>query len=522
MFFREVESIKRFICIILTLILIVVVFSGCKSEFSLSCRMGVYPKTLDPQVASSALQLTVAQNSFEGLMRLDENGAPVKAAAESFEISPDGLTYTFILRDGAKWSNGDEITASDFQFGLLRATDSATKSPYGYMLSSIKGASERLAGSDSVLGVSVSGSSKLVIMLKEKNDAFLSVLCHPVAFPCNRKYFESCNGKYGMSAKHIISNGLYKVSYIIEGELIRLVKNSNYSGPASTLCSRIDFDFKPLGKDTELKSEILSGKWSIAAADAVTSKEAQTSGRNVYKDHDAVYCLLFNSASTLCRHPNTRRALAMSSPEISSGFYTTADRLIPSDLSIGGRSASEIPELSVFKKTRDTKTARDLFLEYAPKQVLEDISKISVYCPDEPELLEAAKSVVSDWQKELGAYFNIKALDEQSLADKVASGGYSIAFAKIPSYDHSASDLIRNLYITVGSPDALGGELRQVTSCAGGSRLVTSINAFSAALENGSYAIPVFEASSDFVCSDSITGFKLSSFGTVDFSMIRK
>ncbi len=91
-------------------------------------------QSLDPQVATDGTSFEVIADYTDGLMQMDADGAAVPAIAETYDISEDGKTYTFHLRD-AKWSNGEAVTAADFVFGWQRAVDPATASEYSYMLS---------------------------------------------------------------------------------------------------------------------------------------------------------------------------------------------------------------------------------------------------------------------------------------------------------------------------------------------------------------------------------------------------
>ena len=100
------------------------------------------PKTLDPQLASDASGITIDSLLYEGLTRLDKEGKVVPAAAEKWDVSEDGLNWTFHLRKGMKWANGDPVTAKDFAFAWLRALDPKTASEYAYELYYIKGAQE--------------------------------------------------------------------------------------------------------------------------------------------------------------------------------------------------------------------------------------------------------------------------------------------------------------------------------------------------------------------------------------------
>ena len=94
-------------------------------------------ESLDPQLATDGTSFEVIADYTDGLMQMDADGAAVPACAESYEVSEDGTTYTFHIREDAVWSNGDPVTANDFVFAWQRAVDPANASEYSYMLSDI-------------------------------------------------------------------------------------------------------------------------------------------------------------------------------------------------------------------------------------------------------------------------------------------------------------------------------------------------------------------------------------------------
>lgn len=94
-------------------------------------------ESLDPQQATDGTSFEVIADYTDGLMQMDADGQAVPAIAESYEVSEDGLTYTFHLRTDATWSNGTPVTAADFVFGWQRAVDPEVASEYAYMLSDI-------------------------------------------------------------------------------------------------------------------------------------------------------------------------------------------------------------------------------------------------------------------------------------------------------------------------------------------------------------------------------------------------
>ena len=126
---------------------------GTSAETAGSSDLNVMIETpvesLDPQVAQDGTSLEVIANFTDGLTQMDADGQTINALAESYEISDDGLTYTFHIREDANWSNGTPVTANDFVFAWRRAVDPAVASEYSYMLSDIgqvKNAAEIIAG----------------------------------------------------------------------------------------------------------------------------------------------------------------------------------------------------------------------------------------------------------------------------------------------------------------------------------------------------------------------------------------
>ena len=131
--------------------------AGTAAGGTLNIMLETEVQSLDPQIATDGTSFEVIADYTDGLMQMDTDGAAVPAIAESYDISEDGKTYTFHLRD-AKWSNGDAVTAADFVFGWQRAVDPANASEYSYMLSDIGqvvNAAEIIAGEKPVTDLGV-------------------------------------------------------------------------------------------------------------------------------------------------------------------------------------------------------------------------------------------------------------------------------------------------------------------------------------------------------------------------------
>lgn len=191
-------------------------------------------ESLDPQQATDGTSFEVIADFTDGLMQMDADGQAVEAIAESYEISEDGLTYTFHLRSDAVWSNGTPVTAADFIFAWQRAVDPAVASEYAYMLSDIgqiKNAEEIIAGQKdkSELGVTALDEKTLQVELNVPVSYFLSLMYFPTFYPVNEEFFNSCGDTFATSPETTLSNGAFVLdSYEPATTTFHLTKNESY------------------------------------------------------------------------------------------------------------------------------------------------------------------------------------------------------------------------------------------------------------------------------------------------------
>ena len=191
-------------------------------------------ESLDPQVATDGTSFEVIADFTDGLMQMDADGNPVNALAESYEISEDGLTYTFKIRDDANWSNGDPVTAADFVFGWQRAVDPEVASEYSFIvgdIGQIVNASEIVAGEKdkSELGVTAIDEKTLEVKLNVPVSYFLGLMYFPTFYPVNEKFFTECGDTFATSPETILSNGAFVMdSYEPAATSFHLTKNENY------------------------------------------------------------------------------------------------------------------------------------------------------------------------------------------------------------------------------------------------------------------------------------------------------
>lgn len=191
-------------------------------------------ESLDPQQATDGTSFEVIADYTDGLMQMDAEGNPVNALAESYEVSEDGCTYTFKIRDDANWSNGDPVTANDFVFAWQRAVDPAVASEYAYMLSDIgqvANAAEIIAGEKdkSELGVVAVDEKTLEVTLNVPVSYFLSLMYFPTFYPVNEAFFNECGDTFATSPETVLSNGAFVLdSYEPAATAFHLTKNEDY------------------------------------------------------------------------------------------------------------------------------------------------------------------------------------------------------------------------------------------------------------------------------------------------------
>ncbi len=181
------------------------------------------PPTLDPHLTTDATSATFIVEVFGGLVTIAPDLNIVGDIAESWDVSNDGLTYTFHLRENAKFHDGKPVTAQDFKWSLERATDPQTAAPVvDQYLGDIVGAKERLKGDASELaGVRVIDDHTLAITIDASKSYFLAKLTYPTAFVLDkanvesgRRWFRTPNG-----------TGPFKLSEYVPGERLILTRN---------------------------------------------------------------------------------------------------------------------------------------------------------------------------------------------------------------------------------------------------------------------------------------------------------
>lgn len=187
--------------------------------------------TQDPSLATDTTSFQALLNTGDGLYRLDKNNKPKLSLAKSVKESKNGTVYDFDLRNDAKWSNGDPITAKDFVYSYRRTVTPATKSQMAFYLYQIKNAEAINKGQKkpSTLGVTAPSKYHLRIQLTRPLSYFKNLLAWPLFFPQNQKAVKKYGKLYGTQAKYTVSSGPYTLTkWTGNNKVWTLVKNKNY------------------------------------------------------------------------------------------------------------------------------------------------------------------------------------------------------------------------------------------------------------------------------------------------------
>ncbi|WP_371361973.1 Oligopeptide-binding protein OppA [Sporomusa rhizae] len=241
-------SWKKLCSVMLVTMLFASLLVGCGSGTtsntatkSLRFSIGAEPETLDPRKSTGVPESTAQAQLYEGLAALDSKETPIPATAERWEISPDGLNYKFYIRQNAKWSNGDPVTAHDFEYAWKEVLRPEFASKYALQLYYLKNGEAYNKGKATAdqVGVKALDDKTLEVTLEAPTAYFLALTTFHTYYPVNKKIV-STNEKWAADPKTIIGNGPFKVSNWVHQSKLELVKNEHYWDIAKVKTDKVD------------------------------------------------------------------------------------------------------------------------------------------------------------------------------------------------------------------------------------------------------------------------------------------
>ena len=318
------NKLRKICAVALTLALGMSVFAGCGSSNSdaLIYNLGEDPETIDPTLNTSSGSGSIIDNAFEGLMRLDENEKAIPGVAKSVDESEEGLVYTFHLREDAKWSDGQGVTAKDFEYSWVRALDKETAAEYSYQLFYIKNGQKFNEGEATrdELGIKVIDDYTLEVTLEAPTAYFKELTAFTTYMPLREDIVSADPEGWALDPATYISNGPFKlVQWDIKDQLV-FEKNEEYWNAKEIKLSGVVF--KLVTDQNTAYASLKAGDFDMV--DTVPPSEiaaGQEEGLVTIHPNLATYMLIFNvgKQSTLSEDvkkvlsdPKVRRALAIS------------------------------------------------------------------------------------------------------------------------------------------------------------------------------------------------------------------
>lgn len=446
---------KKLLSLLMIFVFILLSFSGCfgktKEGKAFSMPITDEPTSLDPQIAASNAERLVAVNCYEGLMRIAADGSVQPGVAERYTVSPNGLVYTFYLRQDAHWAlfsghkellserygeNYKEtyditVYAEDFVFGLQRAVDPQTGSADAFLFSAIAGAREIMAGqaAASTLGVQALDPFTVQITLAYADENLLYALTVPGAMPCDKEFFELTAGRYGLDAGYTLCNGPLHVSKWTEKTSIKLIKNDEYNGEQPAKPASLTLYYN--ADASKIPEKLAAGTYdagflSKADYDALSDTE----DLNVQSLENTTYAFLFNLRNTRMENENLRKALCLATdPEklaLLGENITAATGLVPPYCKIGAGAYRENGSHAAML-SYDAAAAKACFDE-ALLELGTSAVEIEVLC--EESCGDYVRAVTQTWQKALGVKFvvSVQSVTADALEAAVIDGNYTVVF----------------------------------------------------------------------------------------------
>ncbi len=400
---------------------------------------------------------------------------------------------------------------------MQRAADDLTQSPLFATISAIENANEIHSGykDESELGVYASDKYTLQINLAAADDDFLQTLSTAVAMPCNREFFNSTNGRYGLDLKYTMFNGQFVLTSVLETSYI-MKANTAYAGPSPAKAS--DLTLKIVGSDESVADKLVSGYYDAAYLRGYESDKAgKKSGITLVPYSNTTWSLIINTSKGVFAKKDARKAFALSLSEIDYKEYdylSSPKGYVPPSCTAGGKSYTE--QCAATVDAKDKEKAIELW-----KKALKDSGTynvaVTVLAPE--TMKDAAKELIQGIQSGIGTVSKVGNHDtefslkletaaESEVKTKAASGDYDIVLYPLAS--NSASPItflndIDSLKITDFYKNDFEKALEEANA-ADSASLVSACEECEAALYDTYCFIPVFYESNYYAQAKGVSG----------------
>lgn len=387
---------------------------------------GADPESLDPHKAQTVPAMNIARDLFEGLTRIAPDGSAAPAAAERWEASADGLAWTFHLREGLRWSNGEPVHAADFVAGLRRSLTPATASPYAPVLAVIAGAAAVLNGRQppTALGVDAPAERLVRIRLERPAPYLPGLMALPAAAPLHAANLAPARGP-------VVSNGAYAFDEWVLQSHVRLRRNPHYWNDAATSIDQVYFH-PTEDRDTELKryrAGELDITYSVPQGRAAWIRSTLPDELRL-AGYLGTYYLGFHCASApFADQPGLRRALSLAvdrevlTAKVLHGLGQPAAHWVPPG--VAGYRSPTAPEAGWSREQRWAE-ARRLYAAagYSAQQPLQ----FTLRYTSSPDNRRLATVLAAMWKQALGARVTLLNEENRALLSRLKRGNELQAF----------------------------------------------------------------------------------------------
>lgn len=303
-------------------------------EKILSVQIGPDPETIDPALNSAVDGGNMLLHTFECLLTMDQDGQLAPGQAETWETSEDGLTWTFHLRDGLKWSDGSDLTANDFVYSWQRVCDPMVAAPYAEtVLGMVEGYDEAIAGNLEALAVEAPDDSTLVVTLSNPCPYFGSLAAFATLSPVQQATIDANGDAWAVSADTYICNGPFYISEWVPGSYILCAKNPNYWNADAIKLDGIKFN---LIEDSNASYSAYQTGDVQFIKDVPTEEIPSLTGNSEFHVDPIIgtYYVSLNIEREPFNNPDVRKALSLAidreyvAGTLMQGTYTAAGNLI--------------------------------------------------------------------------------------------------------------------------------------------------------------------------------------------------
>jgi oligopeptide transport system substrate-binding protein len=390
--------------------------------------------SLDPQVNFDAAAGWIQLDAYEGLITFARDGSIIPGAAERWDVSADGKTYTFHLRDGLKWSNGDPLVAQDFVNGALRTLNPDTASEKGYYFYSvlhIKGAKDLAEGTSkdpTTLGIMAPDERTVVVEMIDPAPHILDIMGGFAMAPLHKPSFDQYGAGVFVDPAHVVSNGAYVIKEVVPQSHVLLEANPNYWDAANVKIKQVKYHVTE-DVATELKryqAGEIDITYDIPLNQIETLKAEIPDEVKISPSTEVVY-YSFNLTHEGLKNKDLRRALSLAIDRDTLEGKIVKGEAIPV-LGYAGKfdptyPSPEIAEASMSQADREA-LAKELYAAagFGPDNPL----KVNIVSTVSEDSTRRAQGVALMWKKVLGVEATVEPQERKAWLDTFYAGTWDV------------------------------------------------------------------------------------------------